>query len=223
MIALGREPAAKRAYAEIKTRISDNLMPAGNQYLEAELADLLGMSRTPVREACVRLAEEGMLEIRPRHGIRVLPISADDMAEIYQILTALEATAARAVAAKPASAEEIALLENAVSAMDDALAADDLARWAEEDKRFHKLLVDLSGNARLSTVVSMFWDQAHRARVITLRMRAKPIRSNHDHRAVVEAIRSGDAEAAETIHRKHREESGRMLVALLRRFGLRQV
>ena len=70
---------ADRAYAEVKRRILDNEMPAGYQILEQELAEMLDMSRTPVREAMIRLAEEGMVEIRPRHGLRVLPLSASDM------------------------------------------------------------------------------------------------------------------------------------------------
>ena len=73
---------AERAHAEIKRRILNNELPAGHQILEQDLAELLDMSRTPVREAMVRLAEEGMVEIRPRHGLRVLPLSAADMQEI---------------------------------------------------------------------------------------------------------------------------------------------
>jgi DNA-binding GntR family transcriptional regulator len=72
-----RVPFAERAYRELHRRIPDNDLAAGTVLLEQELASLLSMSRTPVREAMVRLAEEGMVEIRPRHGMRILPVSAE--------------------------------------------------------------------------------------------------------------------------------------------------
>ena len=78
------------AYGRLKKLILDGTLPAGAQLLEQEAAERLDMSRTPVREAMVRLRQDGMVEIRPRHGMRVLPVSARDMAELYAVLTALE-------------------------------------------------------------------------------------------------------------------------------------
>ena len=214
---------ADRAYAEVKRRILDNEMPAGYQILEQELAELLEMSRTPVREAMIRLAEEGMVEIRPRHGLRVLPLSATDMEEIYQVLIALESTAAQLVAERGLSEEQLSELRAAVEDMDRTLATDDLRAWAAADERFHMLLVEFCGNARLRTLVGTFWDQAHRVRMATLRLRPKPVDSNKDHAAVVDAITRGDAEAAREIHRQHRIRAGRMLVSILKEHGLTQL
>ena len=214
---------ADRAYAEVKRRILDNEMPAGYQILEQELAEMLDMSRTPVREAMIRLAEEGMVEIRPRHGLRVLPLSASDMQEIYHILIALEATAAQLVAERGLSGDQLGELRAAVTDMDRALASDDLRGWAAADERFHKLLVEYCGNARLRALVGTFWDQSHRARMATLRLRPKPVDSNKDHAAVVDAITRGDAEAAREIHRQHRIRAGQILVSLLKEHGLTQL
>ena len=90
----GRESFAERAYRELKRRILDNRLTVGTQYMEQEVAELLSMSRTPTREALIRLANEGLVEIRPRHGMRIKPISLRDMREIYEVITALEASAA---------------------------------------------------------------------------------------------------------------------------------
>lgn len=188
--------------------------------LETEVADLLGMSRTPVREALIRLAEEGLVEVRPRHGMRVKPVSAEDMREIYDVLASLEATAAALAARKVMSGEELAGLDAAVAEMDEALASGDLTRWAEADQRFHDLLVIGSGNRRLQDIVSTIRDQAHRVRMATLNLRPKPVDSNDDHRAVVDAIRRGDSDAAWRAHYDHRRRSGRMLVDLLTRLGV---
>lgn len=209
-----------RAYTEIRRRILENELRPGVQMLETEVADLLGMSRTPVREALIKLAEEGLVEVRPRHGMRVKPVSAEDMREIYDVLTSLEATAAALAARRLLSGEELAGLDAAVADMDEALESGDLKRWAEADQRFHDLLVLGSGNRRLQDIVSTIRDQAHRVRMATLNLRPKPIDSNDDHRAVVDAIRRGDPDAAWRAHHDHRRRSGRMLVELLTRLGV---
>lgn len=214
---------AERAYREIRHRILENHFPAGTIMLEQELAALLAMSRTPVREAMVRLAREGMIDIRPRHGMRVLPVSADDMREIYEILTALESEAAGQIARDGAAPERIAELKEAVARMDQALAADDLDAWARADDRFHRLILATCRNNRLKAIIEQFWDQSHRVRMLTLKLRPKPTGSNIDHRALVDAIERRDADEAQRIHHEHRAKNGRMLVALLERHGLTQL
>lgn len=210
----------QHAYAELKRRILDNEMPPDSQHLEQELAEELRMSRTPVREALIRLAEERLVEVRPRHGARVLPISIDDMREVYELLTELEAVAARRVAERGPTPKELADLEAAVAAMDQALLRDDLYAWAKNDDRFHRRLVEICGNSRLKAVVGTFSDQVHRARMQTLMNRPRPVDSNRDHAAVVAAIRQGDPAAAYAIHRRHREQAGAMLLKVLARLGV---
>ena len=209
-----------QAYRALKQMILDNRLSPGTHLLELEVADLLGMSRTPVREAMVRLGHEGLIALRARHGMRVLPISPEDMEEIYQILTALEAAAAEIVAAKPLSERGLNLLKRAIRDMTKALEADDLEGWAEADERFHKLLIELAGNKRLAALVNLHWEQAHRVRMVTLRLRPKPTSSMMDHSALVAAIESGKSAAARRIHREHRRRAGKMLIGLLRQHGL---
>lgn len=227
----GAEPAPRRggrprlsrtefAYRELKRRILDNELAPGTQVLELEIAEALAMSRTPVREAMVRLARDGLVEIRPRHGMRILPVSADDMREIYEILTALEPMAAGLAAARGVGDGDLAALRAIVAEMEEALARDDLPAWAEADERFHARLTGLSGNRRLSELVEGFVEQTHRVRMLTLAIRPKPVLSNRDHAAVVDAIAAGDADTARRLHRAHRERSGRLLVDLLRATGL---
>ncbi len=218
-----RLPQSRRAYEELRRRILEVELPAGEHYLEQELAEMLQMSRTPVREALIRLADEGMVEVRPRRGMRVLPVSANDMREIYEILTSLESTAAEKLAQKGLAPSELASLRQAVADMDRALQDEDLKAWAESDSRFHALLIDYCGNERLQTVVSNFWDQAHRARLVTLSLRPRPTSSNQDHASLINAIAQGDAEAAGRIHRNHRKKSGELLVDLLKKHRLNHV
>lgn len=209
------EPLSHSTYAALRRQILDGVLASGAMALEGELAASLGVSRTPVRQALVRLADEGLIELRPRHGMRVRPIAAADMAEIYEMLAALEGAAARRCAECGLERKVLDALDGAVAAMDAALAADDLPGWAGADARFHRLLVEASGNRRLAASVAGFSDQVQRARIATLALRPKPTGSNADHRAVVEAIRAGDAGRAETLHRQHRARVGALLVQLL--------
>jgi DNA-binding GntR family transcriptional regulator len=220
----GRAPRrvsqTQRAYDELKSLILDNVMPAGTQALEQEVARRLNMSRTPVREALIRLAQEGMVEVRPRHGMRVLPVSVADMREIYEILASLEAAAAGAAARQGIGPRHMAALEQAVIDMEAALQRDDRAAWAAGDAAFHRLLVEASGNRRLMAMVEAVRDQSHRVRMVTLQLRPRPVNSNRDHAEVLQAIRDRDEETAYRVHRRHRVEAGRLLIALLEQHGL---
>lgn len=217
------ETMVDAAYRVVRQRILDNHWAPGHHALEQALALELGMSRTPVREACIRLANEGLVEVVPRHGVRVLPVSPSDMREIYEILTSLESMAAELVAKTRPSAVKLAPLEKASRDMEKALKRDDLDAWAEADERFHRLLVQMCGNAKLGAVVFNYWDRAHRARMVTLRMRPPPMHSTREHLALVDAIRRGDAVAARELHRAHRERGSRELMEILQRHRMLQV
>jgi DNA-binding GntR family transcriptional regulator len=208
------------AYEQIRRRILDNLWPPGHRALEQEVALALGMSRTPVREAMVRLQNDGLVEVVPRHGMRVLAVSPSDMREIYEILTALECMAAEIVARRKPSDEALQPLIVATADMDQALAKDDLDAWAAADERFHASLVDLCGNRQLAATVWNYWDRAHRARMFSLRLRPKPVDSTREHMALVERLRAGDAVGAAEVNRQHRERASRELLKIFEQFKL---
>ena len=211
------------AHASIRQRILDNIWPPGHQALEHEVALALGMSRTPVREALVRLQAEGLVTVVPRHGMRVLPVSPTDMREIYEILTALECMAAEILARRRPSDAELLPLVQATNAMDEALAVDDLEAWARADEQFHRQLLELAGNRQLQATVMNHWDRAHRARMFSLRLRPKPVNSTREHRELVQRLRSGDADGAAREFRAHRERASRELLAIFERYKLAQM
>jgi DNA-binding GntR family transcriptional regulator len=211
------------AYVQIRRRILDIEWPHGHRALEQEVAQALGMSRTPVREALIRLKNEGLVEVIPRHGMRVLPVSPNDMREIYQILTALECMAAELLASRKPTDNDLKPLVDATKAMDKALKAEDLDAWAAADERFHAHLVDLAGNRQLQATVLNYWDRAHRARMFTLRLRPKPVNSTKEHMQMVERLLAGDAEGAARVTRAHRERANRELVTIFEHFKLAQM
>lgn len=190
-------------------------LPAGSNHLESELALRLGMSRTPVREAALMLEAQGLVEVQARKGVRILPISVQDMEEIYDVLTVLESMAAAKAAERHLAPVDLAGLDQTISDMEMALARNNREAWAAADDRFHTELVRLGGNSRVLSIVALMADQVRRARAVTLHMRDLPVKSNKDHREVLDAIALGDAERAKHIHRTHRLAAKQTLIQLL--------
>lgn len=219
----GKRSRTQLAYNELRRLILDNHLKPGLRMFEQEVADFLKMSRTPVREALIRLAEDGLVNVRPRHGMTVLPISPKDMRDIYDVVTSLEATAAELAIESGVSKSTIDQLNDAVDAMESALGAGDRPAWSRADESFHKMLVGASGNDRLIAVVNGMWDQTHRARMATLEGRPLPHSSNADHRELVNAIERGDVEAAKKIHVAHRKKARDLLLDLLQEMGLTEI
>ena len=215
-----RESFTDVAYREIRRQILDNEMPAGFQITEQDLAARLQMSRTPTREALVHLESEGLIEIWPRHGMRVKYVSISDLREIYQVLSVLEVEAARLAALRDLDGATVRALRTSVADMDTHLGAGNLRSWVEADSTFHRTLAEASGNRRLTQAAATYWGQTHRLRMITLRMRPPPAPSNRDHAEVVEAIIAGDAETAQRVHRQHWQWSGELLIGLLENHGI---
>ena len=213
--------SSQRAIQELRERIFSGELSAGSDHLESELASLLEMSRTPVREAVLTLESQGLLELRPRKGVRILPLSPDDMAEIYDVLTELEGLSAEQAALAGYDERDLAFLARAIDDMDKAIAASDLDAWADADDRFHAELVRLGRNSRIATIVGMMSDQVRRARMTTLFMRPLPTKSNEDHRMVYDAIRNGEAGKARETHREHRQHAKTIIVELLKRHRLK--
>ena len=210
-----RESRVDQAYAEIRRRILDNYYAPGHQVLEQELAAELGMSRTPVREALVRLQNERFVQLIPRHGMRVVPLSIQELREVYEVLTSLELTAIDRLARLDLEQESLATIEKTVDEMDQAVRRKDVDAWAKADERFHRILVTLCGNRRLATMVEMLWEQGHRARMTTVRLRASLEQSNREHRALLDAIRKRDWRQARARHAKHRERAMTEILNLL--------
>ena len=216
-------PRVDKAYEAIKERILDNTWPPGFQAFEPQVADALDMSRTPVREALLRLENEGLVRMIPRRGMYVVPLSPDDMRDIYDVLAALESMAAELLARRIPSEQELSPMENSLEEMDAALAKNDLTAWAKADATFHHTLLDLCRNNRLATMAFTVWDQAHRARMISLKLRPLPVDSTNEHRAVLNAIRSGNWEEAKRIQYEHRRRGKELVLNALKRFGLPQL
>ncbi len=213
----------QKAVEEMRKMIFRGDLGPGSDHLEVELAERLGMSRTPVREAALTLEAQGLVAVRPRKGVRVLAVSPQDMRDVYDVLTELESLAAENAARHSYSRQDLRPLAESINDMDDALFRDDRQAWAEADETFHRELMRLGQNKRAENIATMMEDQVRRAKQITLHMRPLPSRSNQDHRDVLGAIAAQDPASARRIHRRHREQAREMLLSLLEKHQLRHL
>ncbi|MDB6178203.1 GntR family transcriptional regulator [Paracoccus sp. Z330] len=211
------------AYERLRAEIRTNSLSPGYQAPEAEYAMRLGMSRTPVREALIRLEAEGLVELKPRRGARVLPIKAEDMQEIYELLKAIEPEAAAELAQRGLEDADRRALQKALDGMRVALAAKDLDAWAKADDQYHVSLLEAAGNQRRKAFVMHLYDQAHRARIITLRLREMPEKSTEEHAQILDLLCRGEADKVRVVFREHRERAARELLGILDTFRLQQL
>ncbi|QCI65437.1 GntR family transcriptional regulator [Phreatobacter stygius] len=225
VVAERRPSLVDDAYAAMKEAIRESTFVPGYQASEQEIALRLGMSRTPVHEASIRLQEEGLVRIVPKRGIVICALAPDDLREIYDVVIAIEASAAELVAKLPEAersgvADELAA---ATARMAEAHAAGRLPDWGKADEAFHRLLVERCGNRRISRIIQTVNDQSHRARMLTLKLRKQLPASIADHQAIIEAIRRGDAAGAHAAARQHRSRARDELLPLLEDFGLKHL
>jgi DNA-binding GntR family transcriptional regulator len=220
-----RPSLVEDAYKALKQAIRDNVFPPGYQGSEQEMAIRLGMSRTPVHEAIIRLQEDGLVRVLSKRGVMVCPLAPGDVREIYEVIIAIEAMAAELLAAFPQRERRLVAneLEDATARMEAALRKDDLLAWAAADDEFHRTLVERCGNGRIRRIAQTVTDQAHRARMLTLKLRSKPTGSIASHRRIIGAIRKGNVAEAHRVARDHRVHARDELVPLIVSFGIKHL
>jgi DNA-binding GntR family transcriptional regulator len=204
----------EEAYARLKEAILSLQLLPGEPVPETEWAERLGMSRTPIREALRRLEYEGLVTSERRRGWFVYSLSLDEIRHIFDVKVALEGFAAR-LAAERITGEQAARLNRALEEIALATEEQDLDAWHEADQHFHGVLFDAAGNPRLQQIVSGLNDQLHRIRAGHLALKGRMDRSLEEHRAIAEAVLSGDGQAAEEVMRAHLRDLRESVIGVL--------
>jgi DNA-binding GntR family transcriptional regulator len=176
----------------------------GERVREEEVAQLLGVSRTPVREALRRLQSQGLLEPRTGRGLCVVALGRQQILELYEMREVLEGAAAR-LAARHASDSEIGLLEELLDAC--SVAEDDPDRLASVNRLLHHAIYDASHNRYLLSALQSIYDSMALLGATTFTVPGRSKTANQEHRAIVQAIATRAPEAAETVARSHIERA----------------
>ncbi|MEU2352691.1 GntR family transcriptional regulator [Streptomyces misionensis] len=195
-------PATDRVYAHVKQGVLDRSYEGGTLLTEGELAEAVGVSRTPVREALLRLEVEGLIRLYPKKGALVLPVSVQEISDVVETRLLVEEYAARkAVPAPPGLVERLAELLEQQKAQ---VASGDLAGAAATDRCFHAEIVRSAGNEILSRLYDQMRDRQLRMGVAVMYSHPDRVaRTLAEHEEILEALRAGDTDAAVGVVHRH--------------------
>jgi len=214
-----RPPTAQEAVlTEMRRLLVTGELAPGTPVRQEAVAERLGVSRVPVREALKVLEGEGHVVYLPRRGYVVSELSVDDLTEVYRLRELLEAEAIR-VAVPLLSDEAVDQIATAAAAVDAAGRRGDLAAMTAGNREFHFLLFDAAGMPRLSRALRQLWDATDVYRGVYFAGSGNRTRVKHDHHDMVEALRTGDVRRAVAVQKAHRDASVAAVSAALRGHG----
>jgi DNA-binding GntR family transcriptional regulator len=207
-----RVTLAGQALAGLRAAIVDGRLEAGERYSVGALADRLGVSRTPVREALLVLERQGLVRFERNKGVRIVAPSAADLEEVFVLRLLLEVPAVRRAASR-LTEEDLDALDRELDAMADEIARGGEGPFMAHDQRFHAILLDAAGNRRLAAQVDQLRDHV-RLRGASTVGRSRDLAAIHaEHVTIRDALRSRDPEAAASAMRAHLLATGTLLVA----------
>ncbi|WP_149182489.1 GntR family transcriptional regulator [Streptomyces sp. TRM49041] len=195
------QPAAERVYAHVKEAVLDRRYEGGTLLTEGELAQAVGVSRTPVREALLKLEMEGLLKLYPKKGALVLAVSAQEIADVVETRLLVEDFAVRKAAA-PLPAHLVERLEELLDEQRRHAREGDLRAVAVSDRCFHAEIVRHAGNQILSKLYDQLRDRQLRMGVAVMEAHPDRIAKNiTEHAEILAALRDGDTDrAARCVH-----------------------
>ncbi len=197
-----RKSAGQHVFEYLKQAIALGDIAPNSRLVESRIADSIGVSRTPVREALHKLESQGFLQKLPPGGFAVLGLTSQDIDETFGIRSILESYAAR-LAAENHTPEGLNRLEKKILEYQHCLEQGRVSELEEINTRFHELLYTLSNSPRLIKMINDLKAQIHRFRHIILSQESMARQSNRDHKRMVAAIRQHDADGVEKLVREH--------------------
>lgn len=199
---LKKENLGTQVFEQVKGMILGGKIPPGRRIIENEVADSMGISRTPVREAVHRLAAEGFLNPLPKGGYAVRGLTLSGVEETFDIRSTLESFAA-SLAAKKFADEELVPLEKMIDEFQRRLDRNDLSELTRINTDFHELLYALSRSPRLIKMIHDLRNDIFLLRKVMLNSADMARLSNKDHREMLRAMKKRDSGKVEKLVKKH--------------------
>lgn len=195
----------------LREAIINGILQPGERLMEIQLAEELGVSRTPIREAVRKLELEGFVVMIPRRGTYVADLSLKDINEVFEIRTALDVLAA-GLAVERITGEELEELERLLVHIGEYIEKQNMDKLIEADSQFHDLLYQASRNDRLVGIINNLREQLTRLRSISSVYPGRMKNTWEEHRRLLEAIAQRNAELAMQIAREHMENAEHTLL-----------
>lgn len=209
------QPLREVVCETLRDAVRRGVLQPGERLMEIQLAEDLGVSRTPVREAIRKLEMEGYVIMMPRRGTYVADLSIRDINEVFEIRTSLESLAS-GLAAERITEDELEKLQRLLVEIGTHIKNGDMESIVRTDTEFHDLLYQASRNARLVGIISNLREQLTRFRTTSMSFPGRLKATLEEHRNIVEAIAQGDEKAARKAAEHHMEKSEQTLLASMK-------
>lgn len=197
-----RKSLGQDVFEYLKNAIIDQTIEPGSRLVESKISDMLGISRTPLREALHKLEREEWIEKIPSGGFQVVALTKKDIEQTFGIRSVLEAYAAR-LAAENHTRKDLAPLEEKIKEFQSCLEKENTDKLTKINTAFHDILYRLSRSPKLIRMINQLRAQISRFRQIILNQEGYAQKSNEDHLRMLEAIRNKDGKAVEKLVRTH--------------------
>ncbi len=205
------KPLRDVVFENLREAIVEGKLSPGQRLMEVQLADQLGVSRTPVREAIRKLELEGLVIMLPRKGAYVANMSLKDVIDVLEIRASLEGLAAY-LAAERMTDEDILKLEKIAEDFDQGKENEDLETLLKKDVEFHECIFKATNNKRLHQLINSLWEQVYRFRVSYISDYESTVNITKEHKLILEAIKSGDSELAKKYAKEHIEKAEQFMM-----------
>jgi DNA-binding GntR family transcriptional regulator len=206
--------AAEAVYMTLREAILHGVLPSGAPLSEIPLADVFGRSRTPIREAILRLESEKLAERVPRRGLVVARITREEVLEVYVVRETLDGLAAQlaAVSISPPDLDRLVWLNDRLRA---AVQAGDSKAMTQLNIEFHEAICNASRNTLLQEFMRRIHEWVHRFADTTMALPGRGMEAVSEHEALIEALRARDPEAAERIAHQHMHRARKMRIEMI--------
>lgn len=198
------KPLRDIVFENLRNAILEGDLKAGKRLMEVQLAEQLGVSRTPIREAIRKLELEGLVVMLPRKGAYVANMSFKDLIDVLEIRASLEGLAAF-LAAERRRDEDIEELERVAKEFEKSVRETDIDNVLKKDIEFHEKIFLMANNKKLYHLITTLWEQVHRFRVTYVSNYEASLSLVEEHKKILEAIKSGDSELAKKYATEHIE------------------
>ena len=211
-------PLRDSVFHKLREEILTGRLTPGERLMEIHLADRLGVSRTPIREAIRMLEQEGLVTMIPRRGAQVAQITEKSMNDVLEVRSAMDQLCV-SLACERITPEEQQLLSKACEAFEQAVRTDDTRKIAQADVDFHNIITHATRNERLILLVDNLSQQMYRYRYEYIKESGGHANLIEEHRRIYKAIISGDKEEAKIASGIHIENQKKAIIAQIRLEG----
>ena len=210
-------PLRDVVFNTLRTAILSGQLKPGDRLMEVHLAEEMGVSRTPIREAIRKLELEGLVVMMPRRGATVANMTEKSLQDVLEVRNALDQLIAE-LACERISATQIEELRKATKAFKDAVingtgSEKDISILAKKDEEFHGILTEATGNMRLKALVNNLSEQMYRYRFVYLMNKESHEKLVEEHEAIFKAVSLRDAEKAREMARIHIDNQKKDIIA----------